>query len=145
MGYAGDFVSKRRTIKKKESKITNYLSSASGTGAIAGAHQVCHSICMGLVSFLSVFGVVVSADALMFLQDYAISFWLMGLFFFLISIYFYLGKGKGPKKLIIFNAGILIAGIPFVSNWIFWLVGGALIVYSVFLFVKGRFSNKRRR
>ena len=43
-----------------------------------------------------------------------------------------------------FNAGLMIAGIPFKQvqqfTKLFWLIGGALVILSVILFLKDKIS-----
>ncbi len=126
--------------RKKSTGFFGFLSSASGSGAIAGAHNVCHTLCVGFASLMAIFGIAVSSTALMFLEDYAVYFWSMGLFFLTISIYFYFIKSHGSQKLLIANSGILIAGVPFsqVQNYylFFWTIGGLMILFSIFLYFK---------
>ncbi|MBI2579138.1 MAG: hypothetical protein HYW26_05480 [Candidatus Aenigmarchaeota archaeon] len=132
----------KKTGKKNGKSIFGWLGSASGSGAIAGAHNVCHALCQGLVLFLALFGIAVSSTALMFLEDYAVYFWSMGLFFLLISAYFFAVRKQGSQKLLLANSGILLAGIPFrqfeAFSAAFLAAGGAMIAFSVFLYLNER-------
>lgn len=138
---------KRRSRKGKG--IFSWISSASGSGAIAGAHNVCHALCSGFVMFMAFFGIAVSSTALMFLEDYAIYFWSMGLFFLVISAYFFIAKNQGSQKLLLANAGILLAGIPFKQfkafSAAFLAAGGAMIAFSIFLYLSEKnFAQKAK-
>lgn len=120
------------------------LGSASGGGAIAGAHNVCHAICVGLASFLAVFGVTVSSTALMFMQDYAPYFWSMGLAMLIVSLVMYERTGFLSRKLTIANTGLLIASVPFIflESYLpaFWITGGALVVLALAMLVNERWN-----
>ena len=122
--------------RKKQNRVFGFLGSASGGGAIASAHNVCHSICVGLASFLAVFGIIISDTALMFLQDYNAYFWLMGLFFLLVSIVLMIMNKPVSTKIMIFNIGLLIASAPFFQSAILWIAGGAVSGLIVILFIK---------
>ena len=129
----------KKIQKSRKEKIVGFFSSASGGVAIAGAHNVCHALCVGVASALAIVGISVSSTALMFLEDYALPFWTMGLVFFIIGIVMYLKTGHIAKKLNIFNAGMLIIGFPFVQKesfvWIFWISGVAVAAAAVVMFM----------
>ncbi|MBI4896422.1 MAG: hypothetical protein HY832_02640 [Candidatus Aenigmarchaeota archaeon] len=128
--------------KSRRENILGFFSSASGGGAIAGAHNVCHALCIGASSALAIVGISVSSTALMFLEEYALPFWVMGLFFFIINMILYFITGHIAKKLTIFNAGMLIVGFPFVQRaafaWMFWISGMAFVAVSVGMFMMER-------
>ncbi len=133
----------KSTKHKKDGKgVFAVAGSVSGAGSIISAHNVCHSICLAVVALLSVFGIIVSADILMWLQDYNLFFWTMGIAFLAISLAIYY---KMPccisKKLILFNAGLIIIGFPFFIflSLLFWIVGGGLTLFSVGWYFKGKF------
>ena len=116
-------------MKKKSmpgSKISGYFGFISGTGSIISAHNVCHSICMAVVALFSVFGIAVSSTALMFLQEYNMLFWSMGVFFLVVSLMLYARFGKCiSERMIAFNTGLLLAGAPFLTDaqLVFWIAG----------------------
>ena len=119
---------------KNEGKVVSAANAASAGGSIIGAHNICHSICMAAVALLSVFGVVIASDALMFLESFALPFWTMGIAFLGISIFLYARYCCISKKLLVFNAGLLIIGIPFVQTlsyaWVFWITGIIISGYA---------------
>ena len=119
---------------KNEGKVVSAANAASAGGSIIGAHNICHSICMAAVALLSVFGVVIASDALMFLESFALPFWTMGIAFLGISIFLYTKYCCISKKLLVFNAGLLIIGIPFVQTlsyaWVFWITGIIISGYA---------------
>ena len=130
-----NYTRKSKTKKKKDGKkVFAIAGSISGAGSIISAHNVCHSICLAVVAFLSIFGIIVSSDILMWLQDYNLFFWTMGIAFLAISLVIYY---KMPccisKKLILFNAGLIIIGFPFFAfiNLVFWISGGGITLFSV--------------
>ena len=116
--------------------------SVSGAGSIISAHNVCHSICLAVVALLSIFGIIVSSDILMWLQNYNLFFWSMGIAFLAISLVIYY---KVPccisKKLILFNTGLIIIGFPFFIflNLVFWIFGGGVTLFSIGWYFRDRF------
>lgn len=122
--------------KRQQNRIFGFLGSASGGGAIASAHNVCHTICIGLASFLAFFGIIISDTALMFLQDYNIYFWLMGLFFLLVLIVLMIMNKPVSVRLMVFNLGLLIASAPFIQDVALWITGGTISAIIILLFIK---------
>ena len=118
----------------KEGKMIGAVNTTSGVAGIISAHNVCHILCLGLISFLSIFGVVVSGMPLGFLQDYNLLFWSMGAGFLAISfVLYYVMKGSISNRLIIFNAGVVLVGVPFFPNYFaaFWIIGVSLVIISI--------------
>ena len=72
LAFANDFMQ-----KKSEDKRVRYASIATSTATLISAHNVCHSLCLGLIAFLAAFGIVLTGMPLAFLQDYNIYFWTM--------------------------------------------------------------------
>ncbi len=128
----------------RQNRLVGALGSASGGGAVAGAHNVCHAICVGVASALSIFGITVSSTAVMFMQDYAVYFWLMGLVFVILSLVMYALSGKISRKLAIANVGILTIGVPFAFLepyiLVFWLLGSTLLAASIMMFLEERYK-----
>ncbi|MBI2173401.1 MAG: hypothetical protein HYT73_04335 [Candidatus Aenigmarchaeota archaeon] len=120
--------------KKKQNRIFGFLGSASGGGAVASAHNVCHTICIGAASLLAMFGIIISDTALMFLQDYNAYFWLMGLFFLLLSVVLLIKDKPVSVRLMVFNAGLLIASAPFYQNALTIIAGASIAGYVLVIF-----------
>lgn len=127
---------------KKKAKITGVFGTVSGTGSIISAHNVCHALCLAVVAFLSVFGVIVSSDILMFLENYNLFFWSMGIFFLALGLMLLL---KYPncmsRKMILANSGLLIIGVPYLPslNLLFWIVGSIIVSASIGWYIKDKF------
>jgi len=121
--------------------------SVSGALGFLGGYQVCHNVCMGLITLLTFLGITVAGMPLLFLTKVAIPFWIAALT--LLSITLILNYKKIihiSDKIILLNSGLIIAGIPFQQiqqfNYIFWIIGGALAVFSVGWFVYEKFIPK---
>ena len=73
----------------------------------------------------------------MFLEDYAPYLWTMGLFFLVVSMYFFLAKNRGSQKLLLANTGILVAGVPFFKSLspVFLVSGASIVAFSVLLYL----------
>ena len=123
--------------------------SGSFTGALSflGSYQVCHNACLALVAFLTFLGFTVAGMPLLFLTKVAIPFWIAAVS--LLTIMLALNHKKIihlSNKMLLFNSGLIIAGIPFQQvqqfNYIFWIVGGILIVFSVGWYIYDKVNKK---
>lgn len=117
---------------------------ASGVfGAIGSVHNVCHSLCVTVVSIAALFGITMNILPLMFLQTYQLYFWWAALIFTAISFYLYLKqrhKRTLDRNLLLINFGLLTFGLP-LSRWLadymdfFRFFGGALALSGLFLLI----------
>lgn len=114
----------------------------SGFASILGSWQVCHSVCMWIIAALSIIGITVVGMPLFFLTTIAVPVWIFALALFAVTLFFYFSKGCISRNLIIFNAGVIVAGIPFQAvqrfQLYFWIVGGAIVSMSIFLYLKDK-------
>ncbi len=134
---SGVALNKRK--RKSNEKVLGIFGSMSGLGSIASAHNVCHTLCLTAVALLSIFGIAASSNILMFLEEYNILFWSMGVFFLAVSlILLYLKPRCMPEKLITANAGLLSIGFPFFPQLaiFFWTTGGILVSGAAFFYAK---------
>lgn len=129
-------------------KAVSWLGNSSGLLSVAGAHNVCHSLCLAAIGVLSLAGITLSGMPLLFLQDYAIYFWFMALGSLLLSLYIYLNhKHCAPGKLVLANAGFVVAGIPFkemqpYGNYLL-AAGSVLVLAAIALFAREKLSGKK--
>lgn len=115
-------------------------------GAIGSVHNVCHSLCVTVVSIAALFGITMNILPLMFLQTYQTYFWWAALVFTAISFYFYfrqMHRRTFDRNLLIINFGLLTFGLP-LSGWladymdIFRFFGGTLALSGLFLLIFGK-------
>ena len=135
--------SNRTTGKQKiKTKIVSTVSSASGISSILGSWQICHSICLWTIALLAIIGIAVSGMPLFFLTTIAIPLWLVAMALYLLTGYWYLTKKCISKKMLFFNGGIIIAGVPFSEiepiRPLLWIIGGALVLVGILLLIKER-------
>ena len=117
---------------------------ASGVlGGIGSIHNVCHSLCVSVVSALAIFGITTQILPLMFLMTYQLYFWLAALVFTALSFYFFLKQKQvivRDRNLLFINGGLLLFGLPFsqLADYmdLFRFMGGSLAVLGVFLLFK---------
>ncbi len=133
----------KRAREKKKGGIVGAFGGISGAGSVISAHNICHSVCLLVVAVLSLFGVLVSSSALMFLENYNFLFWSIGLVFLAVAISLYASRPHcTSKKLIMANSGLLLVGIPSqlvgYYNPLFWIAGGLLLTGSIAWYIKGR-------
>ena len=127
-------------LKNTKEKILQTSGSISGATSILGSWQVCHNICLGIIAVLAAIGITVTGMPLLFLTKVAIPFWIAALTLLFIITIIYFKKKCISNKLIMFNSGLIIAGIPFSQKFskLFLVVGGIIAVLGLILFVKER-------
>lgn len=125
-------------------KVASAGSIVSSIISFLGGYQVCHSICLGIIALLSVIGITITTFPLIFLTKVAVPFWIAAVALLAISLVFYFKKRCISRNLIILNAGMITAGVPFENvqsfRLLFWIVGGGLVLLSIILFI----ISKRR-
>lgn len=130
---------KNKNIKEK---ITSIFSSLSGAVSFLGSYQVCHALCLWIITLLSLIGITVVGMPLLFFQKVALPFWVIALALLIISFLVYYKKKCISRNLLIFNLGILIAGIPFKQiqdfSIYFISIGGLIVLMSLILMIKNR-------
>ena len=117
-------------------KVLGATGSISGGLSFLGGYQVCHNVCLGLISILTLLGFTITGMPLLFLTRVSIPFWAIALALLILAIILKFGKNMGfSGKIILLNSGLIIAGIPFQEleqfNYIFWIIGGVLVVSSI--------------
>lgn len=138
----------RKKSREREGKVFGAVGAVSAGGGIISSYNVCHTLCMSAVALLSVFGIVVANDIFMFLQVYAVPFWSIGIVLLgVTAILYYKMPCCISKKLLLFNAGLLTIGVPFVQTlWIapiFWAIGSIITFGTIAWFMNDRFLNWR--
>ena len=122
--------------------------SASGITSILVSWQVCHNGWLGIIAFLGIIGITIVRMPLLFLTKLAIPFWTVALLLLLITIGLYFRKRGISKNLIIFNSGLIIAGVPFPSlqkfSAGFWVVGGTIVATATFIFIKNKLQRRTK-
>ena len=129
-----------------QEKAIGTVGSLSGIAGILGSWQVCHSVCLGIIALLSIIGITVAGMHLLFLTKLAIPFWTVALLLLLVVILISARKKCVSKNLILFNSGLIIAGVPFEKaqsvSLLLWVVGGLISLASIALFVRDKFRKK---
>lgn len=133
-------------IKNIKEKLVSATGSVSGATSIFGSWQVCHNLCLGVIAFLGLLGITVIGMPLMFLTKVAIPFWIAAFLLLLVTIGFYVKKRCISSRLIMFNSGLIIAGIPFqplqAFSKFFWFARGTLAFAGISLFVKDKIQKR---
>lgn len=135
-------------IKNIKEKAIGATGSISGAASILGSWQVCHNLCLALIALLSLIGITVTGMPLLFLTRIAVPIWVIAVMLLAITLIIYLKKACISKNLIIFNSGLIIAGIPFQPlqkfSVFFWSVGGILALGGASFFIKDKIEKRRR-
>ncbi len=129
-------------------KLVGSVGAASAATSALGGYQVCHNLCMAVIAMLSIIGITVSGMPLMFLTKVAVPFWIAGVAMLGILGYFHLKMKCVSGKLMMFNSGLLIAGVPFAPlnqhPAVLWSIGGVLVLASIVLYVKDKHGKKKK-
>lgn len=128
-------------------KISGILGSITGVTSIFGSWQVCHNVCLALISLLSIIGITVSGMPLLFLTKIAVPVWITAFVLLLITLGLYLKKPCISGKLIIFNSGVIIFGIPFEAlqrfSLYFRVLGSMVVLSVIILFIRNKITRGR--
>src|SRR3989344_6988167 len=132
---------------------TKLLGSFSGFSAflatIGSSWGVCHSICLALIMVLAGIGIVLTGMPLLFLFEYNLYLWGAAVLLLIPSaIMFLQNPGCISKNLMLFNFGVIIAGIP--TNLVnlqpfSWIAGGTLVLAALMMFIKSKLAKKEER
>ena len=134
-------------FKQVKEKILETSGSITGTLSFLGGYQVCHNACTALIAFLTFLGFAVAGMPLLFLTKVAIPFWIAAVSLLIIMLALNYKKIIPlSNKMLLFNSGLIIAGIPFQQiqqfNYIFWIVGGTLTVFGIGWYFYDKFKKK---
>lgn len=136
-------------IKYLKEKLAGIAGSVSGIASVLGSWQVCHTVCLGIVALLAVIGITVVGMPLAFLTKVAVPFWIAAFVLLLVTFGLYVKKGCISKKLLVFNSGVLIAGVPFqpVQDYQKYLlvIGGLIVAASIYMFVIDKINGKDKK
>ena len=137
-------------MKTQALALKNRIFASGGTttgvfGAVGSLHNVCHWLCMGVVSTLAIFGITTNVLPLMFLQTYQVYFWWMAVVFTALALYFYFKQKRHntrDRNLLFINSGLLIFALPFsqIVDYMdfFRFTGGSLAIFGLFLLLFGK-------
>ena len=122
---------------------------ASGTlsGALGflGGYQVCHSICIALISILAAVGITLNSFPFLFLTKVAVPIWVIAAALLVVTLIVYLRKHCFSRNLLIINSGLIVAGVPFEAlqayRVLFWVAGGLIVIAGVMLFIHKKFRR----
>ncbi len=133
-------------MKKILQKLKHYSSVGGGTasgiiGSVGSLSNVCHSLCMSIVSLFAVLGITLNILPLMFIQTYRLYFWLVAFVFTALAVYFFIKQKKyfaRDRNFIILNTGLLIFALPFyfLADYMdfFRFVGGVIAIIGLLSF-----------
>ncbi|MBI4450847.1 hypothetical protein HY642_02645 [Candidatus Woesearchaeota archaeon] len=127
-------------------RLLNAGGSVCGAMSVLGSYQLCHSICLGIIAILTMMGIVVTGMPLMFLTKVAVPFWIAAAIMLVaattLTLVFQMFMSK---KMLLANAGLLIAGVPFQAvdgfRSTLWAVGGVILVTAIAWAI----ADRRRR
>ena len=130
-------------------KLVGSVGAASAATSALGGYQVCHNLCMAVIALLSVIGITVSGMPLMFLNKVAVPFWIAGVAMLGILGYMRTKMKCVSGKLLVFNSGLLVAGVPFapISQHpiLLWVMGGALVLSAATLYLVEKLHGKKTK
>ncbi len=122
-------------------KILSAGSGISGLMGVFSSWTVCHNVCTAAIAILALIGITVTGMPLLFLQSVAVPFWTAAVLILAVLLLLKWRKmGCFSGKMLLLNAGLVVMGTPFAASfrWLFWMVGGALALAALFLFVRKR-------
>lgn len=125
--------------------ITN---SVTGFTSVLGSWQICHTLCLGIITVLAAIGITLTGMPLLFLTKLATPLWGIAAGLYLVTLFLYFGKRCISKEMMLLNMGLIIAGVPFKEidgiRWVFWGLGGVLIALSMGLWINKKLSGGKK-
>ena len=133
--------------KNIKERVLGGTGTISGTLSFLGGYQVCHNACLGLIAILTFLGFTVVGMPLLFLTKVAIPFWIAAVLLLVIMLALNYKKIIHlSNKMLLFNSGLVVAGVPFQQvqnfNYIFWIIGGVLVFSSFGWYVYDKINKK---
>jgi len=126
-------------------KLPGIAGGISGAASVLGSWQICHNVCLGLVTLLGLMGIIVAGMPLAFLTTIAVPLWSVALLLLGVTFLLYLRKKCISRHMLLINSGLVLAGIPFTSVQeyapAFWTVGGLIIAAGIIIFIRVRWSH----
>ena len=140
--------SRYENMKIKE-KIMGKISTITGVTSVLGSWQICHTICLGIVTLLALIGITITGMPLIFLTTITVPVWSIAVTLFSTTLILHIkGHACISPSMIILNAGILIAGIPFQKlqsyTPIFYTIGGTLVIVALFSILKEKKNTLKK-
>lgn len=136
-------------LSNLKEKILSASGSVSGAASILGSWQICHAVCLGIIALLSVVGIVVVGMPLLFLTKIAVPMWIFAAVLFGITVTIYITKKCISRTVLLLNAGLLIAGIPFQAVQSFspylWSIGGTVSSVGIVFFVREKMTERAKK
>lgn len=135
---------KKKIKTERKGKMLSAASGVSGTLSFLGGWQICHNLCLAIIVILSAIGITVAGMPLLFLTQYAIYFWSAAAVLLIPTLIMYWkNRTCMSNNLAFFNIGIVIASVPFFQSYqaAFWLIGGIIILYSIWGFLRRKFGK----
>ena len=134
-------------IKNPKEKLIGATGTLSGFTSILGSWQVCHNICLAIIFALSLIGITITGMPLLFLTKIAVPLWTIAVLLLVVTTILYQTRKCISRNLIILNAGLIIAGVPFKPlqqySAFFWSIGGLISLAAIMLFIKDRIERKK--
>lgn len=134
-------------VELVKAKAINSISSLSAFFATIGSSwSLCHSICLALITLLAGIGIVLTGMPLLFLFEYNLYLWGAAVLLLIPSAIMFIRNPKCiSKNLMLFNLGVITAGIP--VNLInlqplSWVIGGTLVLAAIGSFIASKLAMK---
>ena len=129
-------------IKNIKERFVSLSGSITGIGSVVGSWQICHNICLAIITVLGLIGISIVGMPLAFITTYAVYLWSAAAALLAISFSLYIIKKCISKRMLMFNSGLIIAGVPFqpVQQYssLFLTVGISITVISILLYISDR-------
>lgn len=135
-----------RKLKTHKERFVSTFSYLSGSLSFLGGWQVCHNLCLGIVTMLSLIGITIVGMPLLFLNRYAVYFWVTAVLLLIPTLIIYWKRtAYMSKNILLANIGIIVAAVPFADlqpyQFIFWMIGGILIGFGILSYIKSKLDS----
>ena len=137
-----------KMIKNVKEKVIGNLGTISGFTSLLSSWQICHNVCLGIVSVLAVIGITLNFMPFEILTRFAVPIWIFAFILLLVTLGFYLKKKCISKNQLFFNSGLIVASVPFAvlqpAIAYFWAIGGLFVARGTYGYVKNKIRVERK-
>lgn len=134
-----------RPIRRGTEKSASILGTVSGAGSVLGSWQICHAVCLGIITMLAAMGITLVGMPLGFLTTIAQPLWFIAVSLLVITGILYLTRRCISGRMLLVQSGLLVAGIPFGKEYsvVWWGIGGALAIAGIMMMIHQRLQWRK--
>ena len=124
-----------------------HATSISGAASILGSWQICHAICLAIISALAMIGISVNFMPFLWLAEIVVYVWSFAAILLVVTIVLYVTKKCITRGMLTINTGLVIAGTPFLSQIqvAFWTIGAVITIIGITMIINDKKQHRCKK